>query len=62
MGLESSIPEARLWIKSGSSLLSATPQEIDKELNIKVFYDNPCLIYATDNLSKHYSTKINTNY
>nr|XP_014283461.1 liprin-beta-1 isoform X4 [Halyomorpha halys] len=35
IGLDSSIPEARRWIKSGSSLLSATPHEIDKELNIK---------------------------
>ena len=35
MGLDTSIPDARRFIKSGSSLLSATPHEIDKELNIK---------------------------
>ncbi|XP_014255001.1 liprin-beta-1 isoform X4 [Cimex lectularius] len=39
MGLENSLQDARRWVKTGQVLLSATPQEIDKELNIK----NPLL-------------------
>uniref|UniRef100_A0A146KYV2 Liprin-beta-2 n=3 Tax=Lygus hesperus TaxID=30085 RepID=A0A146KYV2_LYGHE len=35
MGLDSSVPEARRWVKSGQMLLTATPHEIDKELNVK---------------------------
>lgn len=36
MGLDGSLTEAKRWVKSGQTLLSATPHEIDKELNIKV--------------------------
>ncbi|XP_073996386.1 liprin-beta 1 isoform X3 [Rhodnius prolixus] len=35
MGLDGSLTEAKRWVKSGQTLLSATPHEIDKELNIK---------------------------
>lgn len=38
LGLESSVTEARRWAKGGAALLAASPQEIDKELNIKVKY------------------------
>lgn len=36
LGLDSSVPEARRWVKSGQMLLTASSHEIDKELNVKV--------------------------